>query len=126
MSWLKSIGQKIAGGARVVSGLPLGPVVSVAGALLKQPKVTALSDEADAVRRLAALVVQIEVAGAAAGLTGEQKLAAITPLASQILAEATGLAQHPIADPAKFTAGVQKVVSGLVDMHNAVSELDVA
>ena len=70
--------------------------------------------------QIADIVAQVEAAGQALSLPGDQKLAMATPMVAQIIISSSMLAKHQIADPVLFKQGCSKVASGMADVLNSL------
>ncbi len=69
---------------------------------------------------IAQIIQEVEVMGQALNQPGAQKLTAAAPLIAQIILQSSLLANHTIADQAKFQAGVNSVASGIADVLSSL------
>lgn len=114
MKFLTILGQVLLKGTAIFAGFaPLAQAVfpGQAGAIQTVSKDLA---------QIADIVSQVEAAGQALKLPGDQKLAMATPMVAQIIIRSAMLANHQIADPALFNAGCAKVASGMADVLNSI------
>lgn len=69
---------------------------------------------------IANIIAQVEAAGQALKLPGEQKLEMATPLIAQIIISSSIMANHKIANPDLFKAGCGKIAGGFADVLNSI------
>lgn len=56
------------------------------------------------------------------GMTGDAKHALAVQLVREAVLEAEGISGHEIADEARMSAGVDKIISGVVDVLSSVKQ----
>lgn len=111
MTLLKKIGSLIGKGL-VLVGKYEGILPAMAG-----PVVAAVKSELSA---MAKVIVDIEVAGQALGLSGPQKLTAATPAVTQIVLDSGIVAHREIANEALFRESTQKLTDALAGILNSL------
>ncbi len=112
MKFLSKLGQILLKGTQIVTGLqPLFP-----------QQATTIGKIEDTITKAAELVTQAEVFGQALGISGPDKLKALTPSLTQLLLQSNLLAGHKIKDPVLFAKGVASVGSGLADILNSLDD----
>jgi hypothetical protein len=117
MTFLKKLGQFLAQAVALATGI--GPLVAPylgAGRTSEIPG-TVVND----LTQIAQIVTGVEAVMQTPG-SGAQKLASATPLVLQILRSSQAFAGKQIANEALAEQGASKVVSGLADFMNAISE----
>lgn len=114
MRFLTILGQILLKGTAIFAGFsPLAQAAFPGQAGTIQTVSKDLSQIAD-------IIAQVEAAGQALKLPGDQKLAMATPMVAQIIISSAMLANHQIADPALFQAGCGKIASGFADILNSL------
>lgn len=109
MKWLTKIGQIILKATEIAAGLaPLFPA--------QTPQIAV---GVNVLQQLETIILNIETAGQALNLTGDQKLAAAVPLFAQVFLDSAKLAGHDIANHQLFVQGVTKITSGYADVLNS-------
>lgn len=116
MGFLKKIGSIILKGAAIATGY--GPMI---GALAPAAAGT-VTRVTDIFSKLAGLVITGEAMGQALKLPGDQKLAAVTPLAIQMILQSDVMLGRKVKDQAKFAAASATIVSGLADLLNSLDD----
>lgn len=114
MSFLKKLGQLILKGAEVWLGF--APLAQLA-----------LPGEAGGIqvvsrdlKEIADIIVTVEAAGAALGLPGVDKLKMAGPLVAQAIGQSALLVGRPVALPALYAQGAQKIADGMADVINSL------
>lgn len=69
---------------------------------------------------IANIIAQVEAIGQMSQLSGDQKLAAATPLVAQIVLSSSVLANHKIAHPDLLQQGIAKITGGWADVLNSI------
>lgn len=116
LGFLKTVGKVVATSANIAFGV--GPILSQE--IPQSGKVvTKVSSE---LQDIAGVVEQAEVMAAAigAGLTGPQKLQAVTPLVTQIVLRSSLISNKKIENPTLFQEGVQDITNGIVKILNSL------
>jgi hypothetical protein len=73
-------------------------------------------------QQIASIVQQAEVFGQALQLPGAQKLTGAAPSVAQLILQSALLANHKIADPVKFQAGVTQITAGMADVLSSLDD----
>lgn len=119
MGFLKKLGQILATGAKIVSGI--GPI-----AFPNQPQL--VTRVLDTLNQVAQEVMRIEAVGAALGLTGQQKLQGAIVAVSQLILQSDLLLntitgkQRKVKDTARFNTGIAKLTEGVVDILSSLED----
>lgn len=115
MSFLKKLGQIIATGIEIITGI--GPILSAA----IPGSSGVIGKVANDLQSIAQIVIQAEAMGAALGLSGADKLRAATGPVVQILMQSELIAGHPVTDAAALTTAAQNIINGVVAALNAIN-----
>jgi len=118
MTFLKKLGMILANIAGVAAGI--GPIIVpfLGSGKAGTVATTAVND----LTSIASLVTMIETAGAAAKLTGPQKLQAVIPLVGNIIKTSEMVAGKKIANEALFTQAIQEYAQATVDLLNSIDQ----
>jgi len=123
LTFLKKLGQILVQVAGVATGI--GPLITPflgSGETAKY-----VGSGVNDLTSIAQLVVQIETAFAAVpNSTGAQKLQALVPLVSNIIATSQVVSGKKVAQSALFTKGCTEVAQGMVDVLNSIHPDDAA
>lgn len=123
LTFLKKLGQILVQVAGVATGI--GPLITPflgSGETAKY-----VGSGVNDLTSIAQLVVQIETAFAAVpNSTGTQKLQALVPLVSNIIATSQVVSGKKVAQSALFTKGCTEVAQGMVDVLNSIHPDDAA
>lgn len=112
MTFLKKLGQIIATGVEIFTGIL--PIIQKA---YPNAPYQTISKDLDAISQI---VVQAEAMGAALGLSGADKLRAATGPVIQILMQSEILAGKQITDAAALNTAAQNAINAVVAMLNAI------
>lgn len=116
MGFLARLGTIILKFTEIAAGI--APIVSAA-APQAAPAITLVTSE---LTQIASVVQQAEVFGQALKLPGAQKLTGAAPSVAQIILQSALLANHKIADQARFTQGVNSIASGVADVLSSLED----
>jgi hypothetical protein len=111
MGFLKKLGQVIINTVGIVAGV--GPLI---GPLIPASERGVI----DTLTVLHDIIVKVEVVGQSANLSGQQKLAAATPMVTQALLTALDAAGYEVDNPDLVKQGATSVTSGLADILNGM------
>jgi hypothetical protein len=112
MKFLTKLGQILVKATAIITGLgPLFP-----------DHTSAIGKVRDTLSAVASIVVNVEAFGQVLGTTGQDKLRAATPMVTQILLQSDLLIGKKIDDPVLFSAGVEKITSGVADVLNSLDD----
>ena len=114
MTFLKKLGQIIATGIELLTGL--GPILSASLPSVAGPLQVVSKD----LMAVANVVIQVEAIGASLGLVGADKLRAATGPVVQILMQSELLLGKPITDAAALNTAAQSMINAVVAMLNAI------
>ncbi len=106
LSWLKKIGQA----ALTASGILEG---------FKAPTLPNVDTVSDKLMEVAAIIVNVEMIGAALNLPGDQKLTASVPAIAQLILRSSVMAGRPPHDQALFMDGAKDIASGMAKILNS-------
>lgn len=113
--WLKNFGELAKAGAAIIP--ILGPIAATFIPGKKDDQLIAkITDSLDEVTKI---VMHMEMAGAALGLKGEDKLKGAIPAVAQILLQSTIMAGQAPGNQALFMEGVADITNGMVKILNA-------
>ena len=116
MGWLKRVGQIAVQITSAIVGF--GPLYQQ----LRPEHAGLVARVTDSANRIADIIMQAEIMGAALGLSGEQKLRAAAPAVAQIVLQSDLLTGRKIDDPAKFRRGVAAIASGFADILSSLED----
>ena len=122
MSWLKKVGEVIAKGAALATGL--SPLVDPFFDNKKEDKDKVFGKITDSLVEIQSVITTVEAIGQLTGLKGEDKLKAAAPMIASIL-ESKLVAGRKIEDKVLFASGASTVADGMVKILNSLSEGDV-
>lgn len=116
MGFLKKFGQIMVKGLAPVTGI--APII--------EQQFPGSSGIVNVVSRdlaqIAAVVQQVEVMGQALSIAGPQKLIAAAPLVEQIILSSSLVANHKIADEAKFRAACGVMAGAMADILTSLED----
>lgn len=112
MTFLKKLGQIIATGVEIFTGIM--PILQRA---YPNAPFNTISKDLNAISEI---VIQAEAMGAALGLSGADKLRAATGPVVQILMQSEILANKQITDAAALNRAAQNAINAVVEMLNAI------
>lgn len=116
MGFLKKLGQIVATGVELWTGFaPMFSQAVPGGA-------GTISTVSKDLTEIGNIVTQVEAAGASLGLPGPDKLKMAAPAVAQVVLSSAMLANHKIADTAKFQQGVNQIASGMADVLSSLHE----
>lgn len=116
MGWLKKVGQIALKVTTAIVGF--GPLYQT----MRPEHATHVAQVIDTANRIADIITQTEVMGAALHLPGEAKLRAAAPAVAQIILQSDMLAGRKIDNPARFEQGVKAVASGWADVLSSLED----
>jgi hypothetical protein len=112
MKFLSKLGKILVQATQIITGL--GPLI---------PQVSPYVDKvSDIVTKAIGIIVNVEAIGQLKGMSGEEKLAAATPMVTQIILTSDSFAGRKIKNQELFKSGTAKFTSGLVDILNSIDE----
>jgi len=116
MTFLKKLGQILAKGLEVASGL--SPLITQ---FLPNNAGTVQIVSHD-LAQVAQIIVEIETIGATLGTAGPDKLKMATPLVAQVILQSALLANHEIANPDLFRQAANEYAQATVDLLNSLKD----
>lgn len=117
MSFLKKLGQLLAGAVAIATGI--GPIIQpfLGGGKAAAIEAAAVND----LTQISQIILMVEAVNQAPG-SGADKLKAATPLVLQILRTSQAFSGKKIKDEALAEKGAADIVTGIVEFYNAIDE----
>lgn len=115
MTWLKRVGQILAAGVEIVTGLNFQ-------AMFPSSAQGAIGTVVNDLQQIQGVIVSVEAAANAVSAAGPQKLLMAAPLVAQIIMQSSLMAGHKIDNQALFTQAATEIAQGMADLLNSLKD----